>query len=424
MANIYSAIGAFLGWLDKLTGNYVVALFLFAIIVEILLLPLGIKQQKNSIRQAKLRPKEMAIRKKYAGRDDQATKQKVTMEIQELYQRENFNPMGGCLPLLVQFPIIIILYNVVVNPMKHLLGLSSEAISTISAYITTAKDAGGLGIELAGMSAGKSNSTIALLSKIKDLGKGAFDAFGTFTHTVDGTTYLGSDYYQPLMDAFDKGLPDFSFLGINLGEIPSFLEPSPLWAVPVLTFVAYYASTKITRKFTYQPTTADDQQVACSNKMMDITMPLMSVYFTFIMPAAIGVYWIFKSVLSTVKQIILHKMMPAPQFTEEDYKAAEKEYAGKASKKSAEGTAQTGNLAVKGGIAPVRSLHHIDDEDFEDTREQAEIRKRLIEEAQQKAQEEKERKSRIPGMKETNRHDSKKAEEESKGDSDQNGKND
>ena len=63
MASIYSAIGAFLGWLDKLTGNYVIALFLFAIIVEILLLPLGVKQQKNSIRQANLRPKEMAIRK-------------------------------------------------------------------------------------------------------------------------------------------------------------------------------------------------------------------------------------------------------------------------------------------------------------------------------------------------------------------------
>ena len=119
MATIYSAIGTFLGWLDKLTGNYLMALLLFAIIVEVLLLPLGIKQQKNSIRQAKLRPKEMAIRKKYAGRNDQATQQKVTQEIQELYQRENFNPMGGCLPLLIQFPIIIILYNVVVNPMKQ-----------------------------------------------------------------------------------------------------------------------------------------------------------------------------------------------------------------------------------------------------------------------------------------------------------------
>ncbi len=78
-------IGKFLGWLDSTTGSYVIALFIFALIVEILLLPFGIKQQKNSQRTAMLRPKEAAIRKKYAGRDDQVTRQKMGMEIQELY---------------------------------------------------------------------------------------------------------------------------------------------------------------------------------------------------------------------------------------------------------------------------------------------------------------------------------------------------
>ena len=412
MATIYSTIGAFLGWLDKLTGNYVVALFLFAIIVEILLLPLSIKQQKNSIRQAKLRPKEMAIRKKYAGRNDQATQQKVTMEIQELYQRENFNPMGGCLPLLIQFPIIIILYNVVVNPMRHLLGMTNEMIQTIQSYLTTAVVDGGLGLELTG----KSTGTIELLSRIKELGIGAFDGLTSFTHTINGTTHLGSDAHTVLVEAFEKGLPDFNFLGLNLGAIPKITEPSLLWLIPALTFVVYYASMKITRKFTYQPTTADDQQVACSNKIMDFSMPAMSVYFTFIMPAAIGVYWIFKSVLTTIKQIALHMMMPVPKFTEEDYRAAEREMAGRAPKKGAEESASAPvNRTVQGGIAPVRSLHHIDDEDFEDTREQAEIRNRLIEEAQQKAKEEKEKKAQVPGMKETNRH-GKSAEQTDEGD--------
>jgi membrane protein insertase Oxa1/YidC/SpoIIIJ len=129
------------------------------------------------------------------------------------------------------------------------------------------------------------------------------------------------------------------------------------------------------------------------------------------MPAAIGVYWIFKSVLTSVKQIILHKAMPVPQFTEEDYKAAERELAGKSAKKGGE-TGASSHAAAKGGIAPVRSLHHIDDEDFEDTREQAEIRKRLIEEAQQKAEEAKKNKN-VPGMKATNRHDEEKADKDS-----------
>ena len=78
---IYKAIGSVLGWMNDFTGSYVIALFIFAIFVEVLLLPFGIKQQKNSIKQARLRPKEMAIRNKYKGRNDQATMQKMNTEI-------------------------------------------------------------------------------------------------------------------------------------------------------------------------------------------------------------------------------------------------------------------------------------------------------------------------------------------------------
>jgi hypothetical protein len=78
-----------------------------------------------------------------------------------------------------------------------------------------------------------------------------------------------------------------------------------------------------------------DPQTACSNKIMDLMMPAMSAYFCFIMPALVGIYWIFKSLISTLRQFIVCKIMPYPQFTEEDYKAAEREMAGKAPKKGA-----------------------------------------------------------------------------------------
>ena len=80
-------IGQFLGWLDKLTGNYMLALFIFAFIVELLMIPFGIKQQKNQIKQASLRPKEMAIRNKYKGRDDKVTQQKVSECRRSKYSR-------------------------------------------------------------------------------------------------------------------------------------------------------------------------------------------------------------------------------------------------------------------------------------------------------------------------------------------------
>ena len=75
---IFRGIGWFLSWIDSWSGNYLISILIFALIIELLMLPFGIKRQQNSIRQAKLRPKEMAIRRKYAGRKDQATQQKVT----------------------------------------------------------------------------------------------------------------------------------------------------------------------------------------------------------------------------------------------------------------------------------------------------------------------------------------------------------
>ena len=114
---------------------------------------------------------------------------------------------------------------------------------------------------------------------------------------------------------------------------------------------------RLNRKFSFQPTqNADEKQQACSNTMMDVMMPLMSVYITFLVPAAIGVYWMFKSVLGVLKQFILSKAMPLPKFTEADYKAAEKEMAGKQPKK----------IQKSENAGKVRSLHHIDDEDYDE----------------------------------------------------------
>ena len=96
-----------------------------------------------------------------------------------------------------------------------------------------------------------------------------------------------------------------------------------------------------------------------SNKIMDLTMPLMSVWIAFMTPAAIGIYWIFKCLLGMLKQFILYKAMPLPKFTEEDYKQAEKEMKNRAKNKK-ESTVAT----VAGADGRVyRSLHHIDDED-------------------------------------------------------------
>ena len=98
--------------------------------------------------------------------------------------------------------------------------------------------------------------------------------------------------------------------------------------------------------------------MGCSNNMMDITMPLMSVYITFITPAAVGIYWIFKCIITTLKQFLLHKLMPLPVFTEEDYKRAEKEL-----KAKNKGKKEANNYSAAPDGRVYRSLHRIDEED-------------------------------------------------------------
>lgn len=346
---IYKPFGWLLKLLNTAVGNhYVFALLLFALLVEIVLLPFGIKQQKNSIKQAKLRPKEMAIRKKYAGRDDNPTKQKMSMEIQELYQKEGFNPMGGCLPLLIQFPILIILYNLVMNPLKYIVGLETDVIQRLADVVASVT--------------GKTYDITRNISLLGDMQSLSYEHFAN----VEGFT----------AEMYDK-LPNLKMFGgaIDLGATPSISEFNLLLLIPIFTFLAYFFSMKMTRKLTYQPM-SDDKAMGCSNKIMDWMMPLFSVYIAFMVPAAIGVYWIFKSLLGVVKQFALKKAMPIPTFTEEDYKAAEKE------------------LNIKPDKAPknksgkvVRSLHHIDDEDFADTAEAGKKRREALEaqEAQKNA---------------------------------------
>ena len=115
--NIFDIINIPFGYLMRFfcsftNNNYAISLFLFAICVKIVMLPLSIKQQKNQIKGAKLRPKIMAIEKKYAGRNDRPTLQKKQNEIMELQQKEGYSPLSGCLPLLIQLPIIMALYNI------------------------------------------------------------------------------------------------------------------------------------------------------------------------------------------------------------------------------------------------------------------------------------------------------------------------
>lgn len=326
-----------LGWIIEIsyrfTHNYAIALFIFALVLQIVLFPLGIKQQKNSVKQASLRPKEMAIRKKYAGRNDKPTQQKLNEEIMELYQRENFNPMGGCLPMLIQLPILFSLYNVVISPLKYICGFGAETIKNIQLKVYEILQAAGTeGFEA--FAEGKMVSQINLITKMRELGL---------------TNFVGENG-QAITESM---LPDFTIFGgkLDLSMIPIQHLWSILLLIPALTLVVTYGSTWISRKLMYNPN--PEAQNDISMKIMNLSMPLLSVYISFTVPATIGLYWIFRSILGVLQQFALSKMFPIPKFSEEDYKAAEREANFKALSKNQQKKQK------------VRSLHHIDDDDYE-----------------------------------------------------------
>lgn len=334
---------------DSFTGNYALTLLLFTLVIKVVFLPLGIKQQKNQIKMAAIRPKEEVIRKKYAGRTDRATQQKMQQELMELQQKENVSPLGGCMPLIVQLVVIMAVYSIIRQPLSYICGLAKDELITI---------AGTLGLTYKGTPITADN----------------FNAFDQINAISAINSNLGdiTAKFPEFASAFER-IPNLDFFGLNLGVTPSSVfgayssgtEVSGIVGVPTITTVIAYAiipvacfllqvlTMKLTRKFTYQSPATKEMQNGCSMKMMDWTMPLMSLFFCFTFSSAIGLYWIYSNIFSFAQTVLLAKLMPVPQITDEDIKAAEKEMKEK------------GAPVKRSDLARVRSLHHIDDDDYD-----------------------------------------------------------
>lgn len=309
---ITPAFGVVIGWIYNLCNNYMVALVLFAILVKILLFPFGIKQQKNSLKQAKLRPMETVIRRKYAGRKDQATQQKLNQEIMELYQSENFNPASGCLPMLIQMPILFGLYGVIVNPLRYISGLGKEIVNVLCNVFGT-----------------MNNYDINVIKAISDMGSAVKPAVITQINEQFAAQGIQAEATEVLTKITEL-TKTFSIFDLDLTVIPT-LGINVYVIIPILTFVFAFFSQKIIKKFSYQPQQAQEAQ--SSMAMMDWMMPLLSVWISLSVPAAIAIYWMIQNVLSAAQQMILHKMYPIPVVTDEQIKEAELKYKGKSADK-------------------------------------------------------------------------------------------
>lgn len=353
-----------------IAGNsYFWALLFFALAMQIVLLPLAIKQQRSQIMMAKIKPKEMAIREKYKGRTDRATQQKMTMEIQEMYQREGYNQFSGCLPLLIQLPIILILFTIVRQPITH----ASNLLDNNSNFV---KDNAAVALEFYQVekealikdkfdSEKEYNEFVALIDtyqtelgseKQKEKNDKGFNVFtvkdgalideSTLSRLIlDGKEELTTlveegkidssilaKFEETKLDSYRESLPNYEFLGLNLINEPDMNKNIWLMFVPIFVFLSSWLSTKLMRKFNPAQTDANGNPVG-GGLFMEVGMPLMSAIFAYSFSAAIGVYWIWRTVLGIVQSFILAKVMPVPAVTEEQIAEARREMKTKTKKK-------------------------------------------------------------------------------------------
>lgn len=264
----------------ELTGNYGVSVLVFALVVKLILLPFQMKSKRSTMRTARLSPILKDLEKKCG--DD---KQKYQKEVAKFYKEEKINPMSGCLWSIIPFPILIALYSVIRQPLTRLMCLTSEQVATVTDKLV-------------------SMNLYAIPEKA--------NAYSELT-----LANLVHENYSAFQGISDKLIDlDFSFLGMNLGLQPQWnffskvdWSNSSIWGpalglflIPVISALLSYFAMKVSN--TGNPAMAAQQQ---SMKGMMLFMPFISLYIGFVMPAALGIYWIAGSALGIIQDSILNR---------------------------------------------------------------------------------------------------------------------
>lgn len=316
-----------LGWLLKLSstlvGNYGVAIIIFTILIKAVLLPLTVKQQRSMLKMQKIQPLLMELQQKYAN-----DKEKLNQETMKLYQKYQVNPMSGCLPMLIQLPILMMLYWVVKKPIVYIMGFGEDEVwRIVSAIVEWSEgDPAKMGTFLSALG----------IDSIDKLTENAYKMFGMYEIQLarflyDNPEIMNSAWITELGRNFE--LINFNFLGMDLSQTPSlskffglFIAKADevtksdllLWLIPLFSGLSSYITSKISQAQNPQAkqTNKNGEEQPNPMKGMMTFMPIMSAWFAFTLPAGIGLYWIISNILSLAQQMVLNKLIN-PGITDE-----------------------------------------------------------------------------------------------------------
>ena len=322
--NVMSAVGI---------ENIGVSIIIFTVIVYMILMPLTIKQQKFSKMQAVMSPEIQKIQKKYANKKDQASMMKQQEEMNLVYDKYGVKMSSGCLPSLMQMVFLLGLYPVV---------------QYVTEYVTKVRDVYTPVIQQIQATSGY-EKIMETVSKTVVPNIGSFD-LGTEKGHANVLYKFQNSTWDALVDRIPsiegtvnetvRQISDMNyFLGIDIGSHPWELLKDALAAasvlgvilaiiIPVLAGVTQFISVKLTQSGAAGAALQDtDNPMANSMKTMTYTMPLISVFFGFSLPAGLGLYWVASAVVRSIQQVAVNRYLrnkSVEDIIEENRKKAQK----------------------------------------------------------------------------------------------------
>ena len=331
---IAKLLGMLMDWIysgiSDITGgrveSVVLSIVIITIIIYMCLLPLTIKQQKFSKLSQKMQPEMQAIQAKYKDKKDQASMMAMQEETQLLYQKYGISPMGSCVQMLIQMPILLALYRVFYNIPAYLSGVKGSFTGLVDSIQQTS---------------GYQDTLVSLMDKYNVVTSSGLNASNAASKLADASGDTLSNYiidilyklpskgWDALMDGkfFDgiqsavekthDALLHFNyFLGLNISDTPwyiiksNFTDKPDKWLlfvilallIPVLSYLTQMLNIKLMPQ-----TTNGNDQMANQMKMMNLMMPLMSLFICFTVPVGLGIYWICSALVRGIQQFFVNR---------------------------------------------------------------------------------------------------------------------
>lgn len=286
--------------------NTGICMILFTFIVNALMIPMQIKQQKFAKMSSVMNPELMAIQAKYKNKKDQESQQKMSLETQAVYQKYGVSPVSGCLPMLITLPILFALYRVIYN-------IPAYVPQVYAIYDNLAKvlqDAGVTVSQLADKSY-ISNPTYVVTQAVKAAKSDA----GNINYYIDVLSQFNSagwdvliknhpDLMSVITKTADQARKINYFLGMNIADTPKIKSLSVI--IPVLSIITQYISTKLSMAGTQQQTVNSDNPMGQSMKTMNTIMPFMTGFMCLMFPIGVGIYWIAGNVFRIFQQLCIN----------------------------------------------------------------------------------------------------------------------